>query len=405
MEGGPQPDSLHAYYTARGLSPTDCRFASRSELDRYAAGRTILFRDRLKLPPALFDGARVVEVGPDTGENALVFAQWGARLVLVEPNEQAHSRIHANFDQFDLGGRMEALLHQDVENFRATEPADFITAEGFIYTCRPVEPWMRTFAHALKPDGFVVMSYYERIGATLELVTKMLAARVRTLTGEDSISVAERLYGPKWRTIGHTRRFDSWVMDVLDNPFVRHAWFFDAAELCRDMEGHGFALYSAWPGYVDGLAVHWHKRVPMEGEEPSRREIHLARTCISLMVGRPLYLAGDSGAIAGALEAVRQFGIAIDKLVEGFDEAAAKRARQMLDRLLDSVSLGTILPHDPNDIDLACDLFRALRAALVALEQQDADAVTRITTENRAFLSLWGAPAHYAVFRRTAVPI
>ena len=38
----------------------------------------------MSVPPALFRGADVLEFGPDSGENAVVFARWGARLTLVE---------------------------------------------------------------------------------------------------------------------------------------------------------------------------------------------------------------------------------------------------------------------------------------------------------------------------------
>lgn len=394
------PDSLHAYYTARGLSPTDCRFTAAEDLDRYAAGREILFRDRLHLPIALFDRASVIEIGPDTGENALVFARWGARLHLVEPNPQAHPRIRANFDRFGLGGQIETLRQIDLEHFEPGDPADVITAEGFIYTCRPVDPWMRGFAAATRPDGFVLLSYYEQCGAVLELVTKMLAARVRALTGEDSVTVADRLYGPKWATIGHTRRFESWVMDVLDNPFVRRSWFFSASALCRDMARHGFALHSAWPSYADGLSVHWHKAIPAPDMVQRQRDTHLNRSSISFLTGRPLYLAGEAGAVAGAVEAVHTVAQAVDQLVDAWDDAVAARACDMLDRLIDAVALTPVVTHDPQDIDLAIDLFRGLRGALASLSARDSDGVARFTRDDPAFLSLWGAPAHHAVFRR-----
>ena len=46
-----EPGRLHAYYEARGLSPTFGNLRSEEDLARHAAARARLFTDRLNLPP------------------------------------------------------------------------------------------------------------------------------------------------------------------------------------------------------------------------------------------------------------------------------------------------------------------------------------------------------------------
>ena len=88
---------LYEYYRGQQLLPTFADFQGAPEVERYAAQRAAVLRDRAGLLPAMFNGAEILEFGPDSGENALVFAMWGAQLTLVEPNERAHETIRAYF--------------------------------------------------------------------------------------------------------------------------------------------------------------------------------------------------------------------------------------------------------------------------------------------------------------------
>src|SRR6185312_15035919 len=81
--------------------------------------------------------------GPDSGENAMVFAGWGARMTLAEPNRLAHDRIQAYFARFDVANHLRELVLSDVEGFLSDRRFDIIDAEGFIYTIQPSETWLR----------------------------------------------------------------------------------------------------------------------------------------------------------------------------------------------------------------------------------------------------------------------
>ena len=398
-------DSLHAYYAERGLSPTEHDFGAQDELDQYAQGRATLFRDRLRLPLRLFDHATLFEIGPDTGENALVFARWGAKLTLVEPNQQAHIRLRANFDKFNLNKQIQEINQESLESFNPSGKADIITAEGFIYCCRPTENWMQLFSKITRPEGLVVLSFYEPIGGIMELIMKLIVCRIgKLLEIKDQTApfllLVKRIFGPKWQSINHTRRFNSWVMDVLENPFVRRDWFLDAAQLCRDMNAYGFQLYSSWPRYTDGLAVHWHKYYPDPVEQQIRRETHIERSLLSFLIGLPLYLLGDAAQLAQVRRYCDALSMAIDGLIDGWNTDLENQARSALVSLQQIIVRpeDVFMPVNPADRDSALQLLVTLDEILALLGRGETEAVISLCRENSAFLNLWGSPYHYTVF-------
>ena len=251
---------LFQYYAHEQFLPTFGDFKSAADLAHYTEARRTVFAEKLLLPIQIFDGAEVLEFGPDTGENALVFAQWGAKLTLAEPNLRAHGQIQQYFERFGLSDSIANLRSDDIEAFAGDRKYDLIDAEGFIYTVQPTSLWLGTFSRNLKPGGYAVVSYYETHGTFIELLLKAIHSAFKALTSLDSLAAAEKLYQTKWDSIPHTRAFSSWVRDVLGNPFVRLRYFLDATELCELANDHDLDLHSSWPLYRDTLDIYWHKK-------------------------------------------------------------------------------------------------------------------------------------------------
>ena len=134
--------TLYEYYSTQNVRPTYADFGDDTELSKYAELRKSVFH-RLMLPPAVFAGKRLLEFGSDTGENSLVFAQWGARLTLVEPNAEAHPYIRKYFSKFGLDSRLDSVVAASLLEFSALHKFDAIDAEGFIYTIQPTSVWVK----------------------------------------------------------------------------------------------------------------------------------------------------------------------------------------------------------------------------------------------------------------------
>jgi hypothetical protein len=276
------------------------------------------------------------------------------------------------------------------------EKFDIIDAEGFIFTVKPDSLWMGLFARLLNDSGFVIVSYVEAYGSFFELLLKVIHARVRFLTGMNSIDCASQLYAAKWASIPHTRAFASWVMDVLDNPFVRLKYFVEPQALCRQMHDAGFLLYSSWPPYKDGLSVDWIKKPLTREERLKSQERFISRSRLSHFLGRTCFLIATSSETENLLWSAVTL---VDGLVESFDCRQSIQCRAQLAEVLHVVDSARITTCG-EDVRALTQALESAQQILRLLEDCAVDEVVRFCNEDPAFIASWGAPAHYAVFCR-----
>ncbi|BBO07128.1 MULTISPECIES: class I SAM-dependent methyltransferase [Bradyrhizobium] len=393
-------DKLFNYYERQDVLPTFGNFKSSTELGAYASQRRELFSDKLVLPPRLFRDADVLEFGPDSGENALVFAGWGANMTLAEPNRHAHPKIQAYFAHFGLTQRLRELGLADVEGFRSERRFDIIDAEGFIYTVQPSEKWLGIFHRLLNPDGYAVVSYYERYGGFFELALKAIHAAGKALGGRAPLDTAKMLFEAKWDSIPHTRSFESWLMDVLENPFVRHRYFLDAATLCAAAHQQGFDVHSAWPAYRDSLDIYWHKKVLSGDEKLHRARRHLDRSRLSFLGGRKLYLVGKADAVQAISASIEALVLDVDGMIDDPFGESLPRVVAGLASLRETIRTTDILADDAADIDAIIATLDSFHRIFGAIGRRDASAVAALTQSDAAFINIWGQPAHFLVIRK-----
>ena len=394
---------LYAYYADRGFAPTFAQLKDAAALATYTQSRVRIFTDKLLLPPRVFSGARVLEFGPDTGENALAFAQWGARLHLAEPNAHAHAQIRSYFEQFQLSHHIDAISQVDVESYPDSSPVDFIVAEGFIYTIQPSSRWLSVFSKQLRPEGLAIVSYYERHGAFQEMALRALLSAYMRVKGGDPVSAARALFQTKWDSIPHTRAFESWVLDVLANPFVRLANFIDAAELLDAAEDHGFSLYSSWPVYRQPLAPYWHRRVLGRADELERDKDHLRRSRLSFLLGMKAYfVADDRGDLDSVGHAVNVALKAIDESIDGAEPTKALNDCADALAVISSTLAGkTVFMESDSQRAASRALIAALSRLLKLAADGDIAALVSLCNSDLAFIQSWGMPTHFAVLRRS----
>ncbi|PDT91420.1 hypothetical protein CO669_05305 [Bradyrhizobium sp. Y36] len=393
-------DKLFNYYERQDVLPTFGNFKSSAELEAYASQRRELFSDKLVLPPRLFRDAEVLEFGPDSGENALVFAGWGANMTLAEPNRLAHPKIEAYFAHFSLTQRLRELALADVEGFRSDRRFDIIDAEGFIYTVQPSEKWLGIFHRLLNPDGYAVVSYYERYGGFFELTLKAIHAAGKALTGRAALDTAKMLFEPKWNSIPHTRSFESWLMDVLENPFVRHRYFLDATALCTAAHDQGFDVHSAWPAYRDSLDIYWHKKMLSGDDKLHRAARHLDRSRLSFLGGRKLYLVGKADAVQAISASIEALVRDVDGMIDNPFGESLPRVIAGLASLRETIRTTDILADDVADIDAIIATLDGFHRIFAAIGRRDAAAITGLTQSDPAFINTWGQPAHFLVVRK-----
>ena len=401
---GARPGGLHEYYQQYGQLPTFAGFTDDAALAEYARKRAILM-DKLRVPIEVFRGAEIIEFGPDSGENALVFAGWGGYVTLVEPNPAAWPKITAYFDHFALADRLRTMHGESIQDFRVERDGqyDVAVAEGFIYTVRPTRVWTDLFRRLLRPGGFALVSYQQRTGSFFEFLMKAVQARYRGLTGASALESATRLFTVKWDSVPHTRRFESWVMDVLENPYVRREFAYDAGEFYREMADAGLPVYGSWPEYTDGLRIHWHKQeIPREARI-ARDQLHIERSQFSFVLGSKAYLCHQSpDAVRAASGLVHDAVEAIDALISRFDPAQAARAIRAIEGMTDVLATGPVLVEPVADRPAPDVALASAAAALRACVAGDAERLVEFCSTDAGFIGAWGQPAHLVSLRRDA---
>lgn len=401
-----ETNSLYEYYGAAERLPTHAAFSSLDQLRTYQQQRAALFQNHLFIPLPFFKNARLVEFGPDSGENSLVFGLWGSDLTLVEPNAQAHPKIQAYFEHFKLVDRLKHLTQTDLQQFTTADKYDIIDAEGFIYTIQPNKIWTDLFSNILTDNGLAIISYYEPAGSLFELFFKLIHARaLNFFAGQNNEAVAAKVFTTKWNSIGHTRNFASWVMDVLDNPFVRLRYFLDAANLCNSMRQSGLSLYSSWPSYQDSASVYWQKNPPSEQLSQSRTEMFLTRSCLSFAFGCKLFICETSEHAATQIKNDLHKLIAIiDRNIDDFSPASLKEALLLIENLRHVLDSGNLLTDSADAISQATQCLNVLAEITSLLIVDDLPRLCQICNTNEHFIAVWGQPCHYGVFQKRTLP-
>ena len=392
--------TLYDYYGTQPMAPTFANLRDEASLASYESMRDVVLSKRLGIPRAFFRGAEVLEYGPDTGENAVVFARWGSRMTLVEPAVKSHPQIRAYFERFAPQGSLTAVHGEDVLAYAPSQRFDMVVAEGFIYTVQPATAWLARFASALRPGGLALISYYERWGFLFELSLRVPFAAL-TRRGDKRPDAAEHLYRPKWDRVPHTRAFESWAMDVLENPFVRSQYALGAEQLLRDAEANGLELHASWPSYGDGLHSAWAKSPWNASAESARSSAHIVRSVLSFVLGRKAYLADDEQ--ARRIAALVDRAVAdTDALVDADDAARSLRLAATLRELAAQARAARVLVEDRAGFEAAVRAFDSWAAVHEALGEGRTDAAVERLRGDDALLDTWGLPAHLLVLRRAS---
>ena len=397
------PKTLYDYYNGLGVTPGFANLQSQEELNALARTRASLYQEKLLLPLPIFRGADFLELGPGTAENAVVFAKWGARLTLVEPQEQCWPHIWDYLDKFDARASVVEASNKTLEELPTDRTYDFVNAEGFVQTIQPASRWIEPFSRLTKPGGFAMFTYSGLPGNLIELFHKAVHTCVQARAGLDAVEAARRLFYTKWSAITTPRAFETWVIDPLQNPMLRRKYLIDPAELCQEMYDYGFALYSCWPAYTDVLQIYWDKKVLSYGERLAQIKRFIAQSGLSFALGTKLFMGACPDRIVDeANKLVRDAIDIIDVLVDAFDNHAAAQCSRLLRRLAAIAVRRDVAANSDTERSNAGALAAALADVMKRLADDDVAGAIDICSTQPQFLASWGIPNHRPVFQKVA---
>jgi hypothetical protein len=328
-----------------------------------------------------------LEIGPDTGENSLIFAKWDALCTLVEPNSKTFPIINQYFNHFNLLDKLEKIIPEDIKTIAEQNQDrncyDVIDAEGFIHTVKPTIMWVDLFSRLLKEDGHLILFYYERFGCFFELLYKVLYYFVIGETGMNGKQAATLLFQKKWDSIPHKRTMDSWIMDVLENPFTRLEFTLEASRLCESMQQAGLSLYSSWPPYKNGLDVSWFKKTISSQEQLESQNEFIARNRLSHIFGINLYLKTRDLEFEEDLSDLLEL---TDDLIDGFDLCKVNQCREYLakieQRLLNKDTIA-----DDEELNAAILILESIKNIFNLISQQDVEKLIYFGNNDSEFIN------------------
>lgn len=266
--------SQFAYYKANEFNPTRLSVEKLGYFADLWAKRMNLYNNRLKIPQGFWKGAHVLEIGPSSGENALVLARLGAKFSFVEPMESSVVRLTRLFKANHLDAQILNIDTREVQTVRFPRGRfDCVIAEGFLYTLSDRAMVLERLLASLKPGGLLSLSTLDPVGCFSEYVKKILflvlCASHHAETLDEQLRLGKELFNADYESIPHSRSIELWIRDNFLNPTFEYASMWSIEKILSDA-GPGVRVYSSWPRLEHACEMTWYKKVDSAAHERSR---------------------------------------------------------------------------------------------------------------------------------------
>ncbi|MCI7047286.1 methyltransferase domain-containing protein [Helicobacter sp.] len=193
----------------------------KNDVDLHLFRRARLY-DMLGIPSRFFNGANVLDIGSGSGYNALAFLLFGAKVHMVEPNQQAQKKAVELFASFNIQ-QDQFAIYSDVEDIKNENKYDLICAEAVLHVLEiPLRNLIMDKIKALsKKDTLVVIGtmcefsyFYEDIRRYLG---KILVANECDF--KKQVALLSEAFGSHLKELKYAvRPIEDWVIDNILNP-------------------------------------------------------------------------------------------------------------------------------------------------------------------------------------------
>lgn len=161
----------------------------------------ILFRDRLKFPPKMFEGSSVLDLGAGTGEDTIFFSLWGAHCTLVDNNLAACKRAEEIFKLFAPPQSKHKICNTSLFQFDTKERFDITHSNGVLQHTADVKRAFAIQVRYLKPGGYIILGMGNKSGYfqrnLQRFILYSLADSEKILLSWRSIYLSSTFCGPR----------------------------------------------------------------------------------------------------------------------------------------------------------------------------------------------------------------
>ena len=228
------------------ISPSRIEIESKEEHEKYLQNQTNLFFHKLKFPPELFRGKRVIDFGCGTGEMDIVLAGWGAEVEGFDFNHIAITRANQLKEDFKLSPQLSFSIG-DIDTYELQPGAYDISASfGVIAHVPDQEHMFRRMASATRPGGFMILGYIEDSGLIQRLLHRAIVLANSDKSDAEIFRIAKSYFSEHIeRSVKYGgRTANSVINDYLVNP---HYLGISSQRIIGWACKYGLEFYSGWP--------------------------------------------------------------------------------------------------------------------------------------------------------------
>jgi len=256
--------SVLNYYKSMNFNPVPISIDSKEELVIHQKKRINLLQNHLSIPILSLKDKEVIEFGCNSGENALILAALGARLTLVEPNEQVIHRLMSIFKSRNLEKQIVELAITEIEDYQAKQSFDLVIAEGFLNTMPNRDILLESLFRMCNRGGGVIINYDDRYGGLFELLKSCILRNICYMKDVDfrcdeSFELAEKLFLNSFEKLNVSRPFRAWWEDQLVNQFCSCIWSLE--EILNIADKNDYCCFSTSPILLNPDLFKWYKDI------------------------------------------------------------------------------------------------------------------------------------------------
>ena len=210
-----------------------------------------LFTHSLKILPAVFKNAKLLEFGTGSGERSMNYLRWGAKCTFVELNDLAIKRAKYLFQKYYPDAEYK-IQNQSLFDYQTDDVFDITISNAVLHHTADKEKGFSKLVSNLRPGGINIIG----IGNTASCLERNLQRYiVYTFAGNDEKKIENVAYDlfkehvdRSMKYGGRTKRaiiYDSYVNPKLD--------FISVKELLDWYRKYGLKHYSSWPPIIPAI--------------------------------------------------------------------------------------------------------------------------------------------------------
>lgn len=321
--------------------------------------REKLYR-RLGIPPVLFGGKNILEIGPGGGYNALAYFSWQARVDFIEPNPRAQEELVHLLNQYGVEQNRWSLFPGKIEDYPEGKKYDVVIIEGVIPGTYNRQEILGKIFELINPGGAAVVTCVDEISLFFEVLKRLIAFMVTAdqpnLT--DKIKILSQAFASHLKKLKYASRpVEDWVTDQFLNPAI-HGELFSIAD-CIEEFGSQFELLGCSPSMFTDLS--WYKDIDFDFTQSIARQFLRKRHTLLL------WNMEISERDAGLNKKLYQACASVRKLVEEYECRQLPGIIQDIIKYLHKIIIIT------NDLD--GQIAAAINEVIIMLEENKISAV------------------------------